>query len=186
MPWKSTVLWRSRLQTSILEPGTETFPRPNAPDKQKGFPSLVKIRRGRLHFQKLWGCLVHVSMSVCPFLTEIVGFSMQKCYQTDSLFEWVPPIFGGCCLTQLEWPSPHDCTSSVWDELVFISVVEPPTVRKAASKELFAHPPTVNLFFTSYYPCHPTTPFTHLPHSFCNGKTYSSSWLNFSNYIFLK
>jgi hypothetical protein len=30
-----------------------------------------------------------------------------------------------------------------------------------------------------YSPAHPTTPFTHLPHSFCNGKTYISSWLNF-------
>jgi len=29
-----------------------------------------------------------------------------------------------------------------------------------------------------YSPAHPTTPFTHLPHSFCNGKTYISSWLN--------
>ncbi len=31
-----------------------------------------------------------------------------------------------------------------------------------------------------------TTPFTHLPRSFCNGKTYISSWLNFSNYILFK
>ncbi len=111
VPWKSTVLWRSRLHTSILESGTETFPRPNAPDKQKGFPSLVKIMRSRLHFEKLWGCLVHVSMSahwltICPFLTEIVEFFMQKSYQTDSRLEWVSPIFGGCCLTPPPAPNP--------------------------------------------------------------------------------
>jgi hypothetical protein len=87
-------------QTSILESGTETFPRPNAPDKQKGFPSLVKIRRSRLHFQKQWGCFVHLAMSahwltICPFLTEIVGFFMQKCYQTDSLLSGFPLYLGG-------------------------------------------------------------------------------------------
>jgi hypothetical protein len=111
VPWKSTVLWRSRLQTSILESGTETFLRPNAPDKQKGFPSLVKIRRSRLHFQKLWGCLVDVCMSahwltISSSLTKIVRFFMQKSYQTDSLFKRVPPIFGECCLTPPPAPNP--------------------------------------------------------------------------------
>jgi len=58
---------------------------------------------------------VHVSMSahwltICPFLTEIVGFFMQKSYQTDSLFEWVPPILGGV-------PSPRPSPPKIWRPL---------------------------------------------------------------------
>jgi hypothetical protein len=52
-----------------------------------------------------------------------------------------------CSRERLEWPSPHDCTSSVWDELVFIPVIEPPAVRKVESKKFSAHPSTVNVFF---------------------------------------
>jgi hypothetical protein len=61
------------------------------------------------------------------------------------------------CL-RLEWPSPHDCTSSVWDELVFIPVIEHPAVRKVEWKKFFAHPSTVNLFFTLYRPYSPNYP----------------------------
>ncbi len=55
----------------------------------------------------------------------------------------------------LEWPRPHDCTSSFWDELVFIPIIEPPAVRKVEPKKFFGHPPTVNFFFTLYQPCSP-------------------------------
>jgi hypothetical protein len=59
---------------------------------------------------------------------------------------------------RLEWPSPHDCTSSIWDELVFIPVIKPPAVRKVESKKFFAYPPTINFLFTSHYPCSPNYP----------------------------
>jgi hypothetical protein len=110
VPWKSTVLWRSRLQTSILESGTETFPRPNAPVKQKGFPSLVKIRRSRLHFQKLWGCLVNVSMSahwltICSFLTKIVRFLMQQSYKLTHYLSGFPLYLGSVASPHLLPPT---------------------------------------------------------------------------------
>jgi hypothetical protein len=44
---------------------------------------------------------------------------------------------------------------------VFIPVIEPLAIKKVESKKVFAHLPTINLFFTLYYPAHPTTPFTH-------------------------
>jgi hypothetical protein len=85
--------------------------------------------------------------------------------------------------TGREWPSPHDCTSSVWDELVvFIPVIEAPTVRKVELKQnLLALQQSI--VFSPY------TLLTELPHFFthllpcsiCNGKTYIFSWLNFSN-----
>ncbi len=102
-----------------------------------------------------------------------------------------------CSRERLEWPSPHDCTSSVWDELVFIPVIEPPAVRKVESKKFSAHPSTVNFFFTWYHPYSPNYPiypptllilqwqnlYLFLTKLIILGKIYISSWLNFSNYI---
>lgn len=53
--------------------------------------------------------------------------------------------------------NPPDCTSSVWDELMFIPGIEAPAVRRVESKRFSAHPPTV-FFFTSYCPCSPQLP----------------------------
>ncbi len=64
--------------------------------------------------------------------------------------------------TGREWPSPHDCTSSVWDELVFIPVIEAPTVRKVELKKIWS-PSNSQLFFhlipcSLNYPIYPPTP----------------------------
>jgi hypothetical protein len=81
-------------------------------------------------------------------------------------------------LVHFNQTNPHDWTSSVWDDLVFIPIIDPPIVRKVESKKLFTHPPIVFFFSPRTIHVHPTTPSTHLPHSFCNGKTYISSQLN--------
>ncbi len=87
----------------------------------------------------------------------------------------------GTWVLGLEWPNPHDYTRSIQDELVFILVIEPPAIKEIKSKNSFAHPLIVFFFPPHTAPTHPTIPFTHLPHSFSNGKTYISYWLNFSN-----
>jgi len=86
----------------------------------------------------------------------------------------------GTWVLGLEWPSPHDYTRSIPNELVFIPIIEPPIVKEVESKKICS---TFNSFFFLPHTAlaHPTIPFTHLPHSCCNGKTYISSWLNFSN-----
>jgi hypothetical protein len=87
----------------------------------------------------------------------------------------------GTWVLGLEWPSPHDYSRSVQDELVFIPVIEPLAVKEVESKKKFTRPLIVFFFSPHTAPAQPIIPFTHLPHSFCNGKTYISSWLNFSD-----
>jgi hypothetical protein len=65
-----------------------------------------------------------------------------------------------CFHNGLEWPSPHDCTSSVWDTLVFISVIEPP----ALSERLWVKNVFCSLFNTQFV-FHLVPPLlTQLPH----------------------
>jgi hypothetical protein len=81
---------------------------------------------------------------------------------------------------------PHDCTSSVWDELVFIPVIESPIVRKVESKKGFFC--LAQLPHLHTYPHHfaMPKPISLLAKPIIIEKTYISSWLNFSNYILLK
>ncbi len=76
----------------------------------------------------------------------------------------------------LEWPNPHDCTSSIWDELVGVHPrYWSSRSQKGWVKKVFC-PPSNSFFFPPCItPAHPSTPFTQLPRSFCTGKTYISS-----------
>ncbi len=66
----------------------------------------------------------------------------------------------GTWVLGLEWPSTHDYTRSVRDELVFIPIIEPPVVKEVESKNNFS-PSNSHFFFHLILPL--LTQLSHLP-----------------------
>jgi len=72
-------------------------------------------------------------------------------------------IFNPTCLrvyiinvNRLQLPNPHNCTSSIWDEIVFILVTKFSVVKEVESKFSFAYPLTLKFFlYVHTYLVHP-------------------------------
>jgi hypothetical protein len=149
---------------------------------------------GANHF--LGGCFFWLVVFPSSDLTYLVTYYLPfgSTYQLRINPPLPSPLFSPVGVTQppwlhqfrLGWTSVH---LSYWTSCT--------AVRKVESKKVFAHPSTVNFFFTFYHPYSPNYPiypptllilqwqnlYLFLTKFVILGKIYISYWLNFSNYI---
>jgi len=69
---------------------------------------------------QLTNCMAQETEISCS-LHIYVGISTWQCWSEQALSAVACDCL--CNFYRPEWPSPHDCTSSVWDELKFIPII---------------------------------------------------------------